>query len=176
MSSRPLQDHSRASDLLINLGDKLADIHLALSRPSLVVRCGIDDAWKILDRKEKSMQQQALRRLKERKLIQVGKIADELHAKFTQKGLEEYLKLRLVQSEILNDRKVCMVIFDIPESQSQLRRMLRNLLKRSAFIQLQKSVWISNIDATDTLSRLFETEIRQNWIQIYIAKKTADFT
>ena len=171
MAKKSLHEGSRAAMLLVEFGNYLDDIHFGLSRPSLVVRMGIDDAKRFWDKEEEILRKQEMKRLEKRKLIKSRELAGELEIRFTQEGLSEYFKHSLVQCEILPEGNVCMVVFDIPESQARLRQRLRRLLSRSAFVPMQRSVWISNIDAADLLSRLFKMELDNQWIRVFIAKK-----
>jgi len=171
MRKKSLHEGSRAVDLLVELGNTLEDIHFGLSRPSLVVRFGMEDAKKYWNRKDGYLRRQEMQRLEQRDLIRVREAAGELEIKFLTDGVNEYFKHSLIQSEILPKGRYCMVTFDIPETEATLRKRLRELLKRSAFIPMQRSVWISNIDAAKTLSRLFKTELNKKWIRVFIAKE-----
>lgn len=171
MSQKSLHEGSRAAALLVELGNKVENIHFGLARPGLVVRFGVSGARRYLDEKDRRLQAQAMRRLAQKRLIKIKKAADNLEVRLTERGLSEYFQQSIVQCEILPKGKFCMVTFDIPESQATLRRRLRELLKRSAFIQMQRSVWISNIDAAEVLARLFNAEIGRRWIRVFIAKE-----
>ena len=166
---KKLQGHSRAACILENIGNRIEDIHLGLSRPGLVVKYNIDGARDYLNRKDKYLQRQALKRLKQRNLIKMQKIAESYQVALTQYGIDEFMRLKILNSKIHTDGTICMVTFDIPESQSTFRKRIRRILANSAFIPLQRSVWISNIDAADILSKLFKSQYSQKWIRVFTA-------
>lgn len=169
MKKNLLHEGSRAARLLVEIGGAIDDLHFGLARPNLVRRFGVEGARRFLDAQEIRMQKQALLRLQERKLIKVRAIGKELEIRLTKDGLSEYFQQSLIQCDILPDGKFCMVVFDIPESQRSLRQRLRRFLSRSAFIPMQRSVWISNIDAAETLSKFFHHELEKKWIRVFIA-------
>ena len=169
MRPKRLQQNSRSAELLQELGGMIDDISLGLSRPGLVVRYGIDGTRKFLDRKERYFRNQELKRLEKRKLIKTKKISSELEVKLTKLGIQEFIRLEIIKSEIHPKGTVCMVIFDIPESERALRKKIRDILSKAAFIPLQRSVWISNIDAADSLVRLFKKQEKKKWIRVITA-------
>lgn len=57
-----------------------------------------------------------------------------------------------------------LIIFDIPEMERAKRSHLRILLRELAFQQIQKSVWISNMDHRQYL----RDEIRQNKLESFV--------
>lgn len=71
--------------------------------------------------------------------------------RITDKG-QKYIKV--FEPKKLKKSKV-MVIFDIPESDRWKRSRLRLSLKEYRFVQIQKSVWVSEYDCID----LFKSEI-----------------
>ena len=63
--------------------------------------------------------------------------------RLTNKGLV-YVQ-PFVATKLKNEAQL-MIIFDIPEEFAYKRRLLRELLKTWSFRQIQKSVWVSNMD------------------------------
>lgn len=64
-----------------------------------------------------------------------------------------------------------MVIFDIPEYSALLRRRLRRLLKVLRFIQVQKSVWITEYDHRDVLGQAVKEMDLADYVEIYECAK-----
>lgn len=111
----------------------------------------------------------ALRRLEERKLIRVRKAGKRLQVKLTKTGAIEAIRQEVMAADLLPDGRVCMVVFDIPESQRKVRRSLRAFLDALAFIPLQQSVWITPFDAIVPLTRYFRATQKDRWVRVYTA-------
>lgn len=62
-----------------------------------------------------------------------------------------------------------MVIFDIPEQSSSIRRELRLVLVELKFQQVQKSVWTSQFDHKHILVETVAALGADKWVQIYEA-------
>ncbi len=60
-----------------------------------------------------------------------------------------------------------MVIFDIPETQRSKRNQLRMLLRELKFIQIQKSVWRSNLDCAPIIASASRKLKIENFVQVY---------
>lgn len=88
--------------------------------------------------------QRAIRDLKHRRAIEVGRKQGKVFLKLTKKGeLEALLARAKLVAPGKWDGKWRVVIFDIPEQAREKRDQLRWLLKRNAFKKLQSSVFIS---------------------------------
>ena len=64
-----------------------------------------------------------------------------------------------------------MVIFDIPETSRSLRSQLRGFLEKAGFILIQRSVWVTNIDAAKPLSELLANTKADKWVRIFKARE-----
>ncbi len=168
---RSLSPESHSAQLLLDLGELIKEVDFSLSRPGMVVRYGYDGAQEILRLQENALRQREFYRLQKRKLIRVCKKADEYRFAFSAEGLAELLRLRIKKAEMLPEGKLCIVVFDIPESQRLLRKQIRDLLSRAAFIPLQKSVWASPFDAGEALTQLFPTKKGRKWVRVFIAEE-----
>lgn len=116
--------------------------------------------------KNKNSIKKSLKRLIQRKLVKEEKNG-KLH--LTDLGLVEFLKLELSQTDLLPKGKICIVVFDIPEISRSWRDILRKFLRDSCFFPLQKSVWISQFDAAEKLSKIFNLLNLKKWIKVYNA-------
>lgn len=86
--------------------------------------------------------------------------------KLTEKGLKK-VKPFIVKK--LGKKSKLVVIFDIPESDKLSRDKLRNLLKAWGFVQVQKSVWSSDLDFIEALSEVIDELSLRDCIEVYEA-------
>lgn len=74
-------------------------------------------------------------------------------------------------SHKLSHRGKLLVIFDIPENKASLRRELRTLLKRLGFVQVQLSVWVTDMDyRTVIIDAVTELEL-EGYVEFYEAAR-----
>jgi len=71
----------------------------------------------------------------------------------------------------LGDQTVLMVIFDIPEQSYATRQKLRETLKSWDFIQIQKSVWASDMDYRESLLEVISELGIGRHVQVFEAYK-----
>src|SRR3989338_5920281 len=97
-------------------------------------------------------------RLKEKGLIEVIEINGKKVARITPKGeskldfLDKHnFKLKIPKKW---DGRWRVVIFDIKESRSRIRFLLRKTLSQIGFVRLQNSVWLYPYDCEDLISLL----------------------
>lgn len=157
--------------MLVELSDEL-DLFLSFGyRPAKVMKYGMDGVRRMRDAKLRSERRQTLRRLRDRELIEVEQEAEKYKVALTRSGAIEVFRLKVLQSNPLPEGETCMVIFDIPESERELRRTLRRFLKSSGFICWQRSVWICFLDVGIPLGELFDSTGASKWVKVYLAKK-----
>jgi DNA-binding transcriptional regulator PaaX len=135
----------------------------------MILRYGVDGANAILNAKERRLRRQEFERLRKRKLIEVSKEADCYRVALTQRGKQEAFRLKVLEADLLPDDRMCMVVFDIPESKRKLRKELRSFLTSAGFAPIQKSVWISRFDAGEALRELFRSTGASKWVRVYTA-------
>jgi len=109
--------------------------------------------------------------LKDRGFIKYTVNNPKVKFRLTDKGLIEYLKLKVIRTSPLEDDLVCLVVFDIPERLKKQRNILRKFLKDCDFNRLQKSVWVTKFDVGDLLTDLFKRMGVEKWIKIFICKE-----
>jgi CRISPR/Cas system-associated endoribonuclease Cas2/predicted transcriptional regulator len=97
-------------------------------------------------------------RLREKGLIEIVEINGKKVARLTEKGeskldfLEKHnFKLKIPKKW---DGRWRVVIFDIKESRSKTRFLLRKTLSQIGFVRLQNSVWLYPYDCEDLISLL----------------------
>jgi len=158
---------SRAAQLLTEIVDDL-DLFFEFGyRPQKVMRYGMDGIHQINDAKERKYHREALRKLEQKKLLAVEKRADQYRVSLTEDGAKEYLRLKVIDADLYEDDRMCLVIFDIPETQRKLRKTLREFLSASGFISIQKSAWISQANAGELLSELLNKRGQAQWVRVY---------
>lgn len=92
-------------------------------------------------------------------------------ARLTSRGFVEYLKLKLVDTEEMPGGFICIVVFDIPEKEGDLRKLFRKFLDSNYFLFVQKSVWVSHFEVSDVLDELLVSFGLEQWVKIYIGKE-----
>ncbi len=121
---------------------------------------------KFKNQKEKQKVYNALKYLKQKKLVDIIEKSNGILVKITTKGYEliefyesiEKMKIKKPQKW---DRKFRLVIFDIPAKKQGARVALLQKLKEMGFYMLQKSIWAHPYDCVNeiaTLRKLFEIE------------------
>ena len=105
----------------------------------------------------KSTLSQALKRLRERGLIEL--VSDKtLEYRLTDSGKQKAVWEALMVDKKKWDGRWRLVIFDIPEKRRQARNLLRDSLKKWGFVHWQKSVWATKKDCIKPLRNF----IKQN--------------
>lgn len=64
-----------------------------------------------------------------------------------------------------------MVIFDIPEELAPLRQQLRNTLKKLLFVQIQQSVWMTEMDHRSIVIETINDLNIRAYVQLYEAAR-----
>ena len=97
-------------------------------------------------------------RLRERGLIEIIEINGKKVARITEKGKSklDFLDKHNFKLQIPKkwDGRWRVVIFDIKESRSKTRFLLRKTLSQIGFVRLQNSVWLFPYDCEDLISLL----------------------
>ena len=117
---------------------------------------------------KKSALSKALKRLRENGLIETYLETEKLAFKLTVAGEN------LIHDQVFDngswDGVWRVVIFDIPEKQRKIRRILRSRLKLWGFIPWQKSVWATKKDIAPELKEII-TELKINdWVIVLESK------
>ncbi len=171
INKHSIKSDSYTARTLMLIGDNLDDIIFSYINSRLVMRVGLKDAKSIIWKREQYQQNRAIKLLKEKKLLKIKRIGDDYEAKFTSEGEMEYFRLKVLSADLLPDDEVTMVVFDIPETQSKIRKQLRRFLESACFMPIQKSVWISQYDAGEFLTKMFNIKTKNGWIQVFRAKR-----
>ncbi|MFH1632281.1 MAG: CRISPR-associated endonuclease Cas2 [bacterium] len=176
--NRWLDSDSLLSRFFLRLDDSIGlfivETLEGIQKPSSALKYGGE--WKRIEREIeiaslRSEEKIRLRELKKRKIIHIRRVADEYRIALTGKGVMELFRLKVLDSDMLDDDTVCMVVFDIPERHRKLRKQLRFFLKQAGFLCIQRSVWVSPFDAAEPLSQLFNISGSAQWVRVYNAKE-----
>lgn len=121
---------------------------------------------------ERRLRQQALRRLQQQGYIRAAKLAEKIMIELTEKGWRAKLvREMMTKRKALPKKQCCLVSFDIPESVSPVRDLLRSVLRSCDFELVHKSVWRSRYDVVDELRAFVKQTKSEAWIKIYIANE-----
>lgn len=101
---------------------------------------------------------QAYRRGQERRLILFDL------PKLTSKG---YREIQPFIAQRLKNKVKLMVIFDIPEKRASTRHAFRTALKTWQFKQIQKSVWVTELDFRDALIDIIDELKLHDCVELY---------
>lgn len=107
---------------------------------------------------------EAFRRLREKGFIESTVNGEEVIYKLSAFG-KDFLEFNSFNEKNW-DGKWRIVIFDIPESKSNVRRLLRYRLKEWGFVPWQKSVWATKQDVTEKLKGLIKELKINNWVAL----------
>lgn len=90
---------------------------------------------------------QSLKRMTDRKLLEIKKVGDEILVVVSEKGKKELLRYNFQKMSLEKpkvwDGKWHVVIFDVVESKKNFRNALRQRIKELGMFQLQKSVFVT---------------------------------
>lgn len=91
----------------------------------------------------------------------------------TQKGMDRVFRTGLLKTtkNQRRDKKLLMVIFDIPEKKRKLRDFFRTELQVLGFQELQKSVWISPYDVLREVQCLIKRFFIQKYVKIFLIEE-----
>ena len=167
-----LQVNSLTADIFLQIGDLLSGVELGFKYPSLVAHHGIEGAVEFLRMQNQKDIRRRVKKMEETDLLKTQKIGERFMIRFSDKGKEEYLRLKIMKADMLPKDRYCLVVFDVPESQKEIRQELRRLLTIAAFIPIQRSVWASPFDAAEEIARYLDFKDRRKWVRIFVTDET----
>ena len=110
-------------------------------------------------------------RLKQKGFLESKKVGNKYFGRLTEIGLLEFLRLKMDAAVPFSDDRVCLVVFDVPETKRKIREKLRQLLWACGFFPIQKSVWLSQFDSAASLVELFGKFGLGQWIKVFNAEE-----
>lgn len=153
----------KLSNLILLALEKSVDGYVRLEdfsyNPSVYAR-GYDRPLK------KATLAQALRRLRIKGYLDLGKFNNQIIIKLTKEGVKQISLKKSLSDESPWDGKWRIVTFDIPEENRKVRDVLRSRLKMWHFEKWQKSVWVSKKDVTKPLKEFISETGIGKWVMI----------
>lgn len=113
-----------------------------------------------------------LRLLERQKLIEKKRIGEKLMIRLTSKGWQQVLRDKIRCTRKRCKEGICIVVFDVPESEKRVRDMLRYVLAECGFIMLQKSVWVTDKDVVPHLCALLQGANLDRWVRILVGNES----
>ncbi len=104
--------------------------------------------------------------LKRRKWIETKTIGNRVMTRFTEQGWQHALRRKIRTETKICKKGICIVVFDIPESERFVRNVLRSFLKEWGFEKLQHSVWITERDVVKPMMLLLQRRGLDKWIRV----------
>ncbi|MBI2484692.1 hypothetical protein HYW18_00885 [Candidatus Uhrbacteria bacterium] len=168
-----LKDRSETARILSELSHLGEAYFLLMSRQGrrTLNYYGYDGLHIAHARAKRKARQQALDRLRRLRFIKTRRAAKKYEVAITEKGWQEIFRLRVFDADLLPEEKMCMVVFDIPESHRSLRKLLRGFLESAGFMPIQRSVWISPFDAAEPITDLFRKSRHARWIRVFTVEE-----
>lgn len=120
------------------------------------------------ERQRRYEEKEWIRSLKHRKFIETKRVGKKLMIRLTKKGWQQALRDKIKCTRACCKKGICIVIFDVPESEKHTRNALRNVLAQCGFIMLQKSVWYTDKDVLKELCALLQGAGLEKWVKIII--------
>lgn len=109
-----------------------------------------------------------LRLLERNKFIKTKRIGEKLMVRLTKKGNLQALRDKIRYTKQHCNRGICIVVFDVPESEKHVRNELRRILAECGFTMLQKSVWYTDKDVLSELCALLQGSNLDEWVRIIV--------
>lgn len=100
------------------------------------------------------VRERTLSQLKSKGFVKTSGRGTNTRVGLTPKGALEFLCMSVHEADFLPEDRICLVAFDIPETERALRKRFTRILHRTYFFRQQRSVWISPLDAEVPMRRL----------------------
>lgn len=125
----------------------------------------------LMDERDARKAREHLRYLARQKLIETRKIGEKLMVRLTAKGSQQILRDKIRCTTSKSRDGMCVVVFDVPESERRVRDTLRWILQECGFSMIQKSVWATDKDVLNELCALLQGADLQQWVRIMIGNE-----
>ncbi|MDO8505011.1 MAG: CRISPR-associated endonuclease Cas2 [bacterium] len=123
------------------------------------------------DRQLRREEREQLRYLQRKKFVETKRVGEKLMVRLTGKGWQQALRDKIKCTRSVCKDGICIVIFDVPESERHVRDALRWILSECGFTMLQKSVWMTNKDVVEELCALLQGAKLDRWVRILIGNE-----
>ncbi len=109
---------------------------------------------------------QSVDTLKRRGYLRARRIGNRVRLELTDKGQLAALRHELRSCSPLQGGRYVAVVFDVPETERRARQHLRLFLKANGFRKLQQSVWLSNHDTYQVITRFVRHLGIATWVSV----------
>ena len=131
-----------------------------------------DRAWHDQLREYVRQEQQAILRLKRRRLVEAIATSDGVHYMLTEAGKVEAMRQQILREEReLEEGFYCYVSFDIPVHGNAQRDALRSFLKAVGFTLVHYSLWRSRKDVAGALRQLITQCHLERAVTVFVTQE-----
>ncbi|MBU0531059.1 MAG: hypothetical protein ABIG32_03720 [Candidatus Uhrbacteria bacterium] len=108
-----------------------------------------------------------IKRLQKREMIEVRQEGDKIQVRLLSDGEILMLRKRIANTtKQLPHGVKCFVTFDVPEPVREVRAMIRGILNSLEGEKVQLSVWSTEFDIVDDLTRLIKLSKMEKWVKV----------
>lgn len=127
-----------------------------------------DECWcEMLQDQERWRVNQELKRLKDRKILETRQLANKVVYSLTKDGKILMLRKMLAQiEEDLPGNQQCFVIYDIPTNVKEARALVRSLISKSGFKNVQLSVWATKKNVGPLIAEIIKLSGLNKWVKV----------
>jgi len=136
-------------------------------QPTALLAYGLESLQTLDEERFRSRMRQNVCRLKYRSMIREVRRASERSFRLTELGRRCVQDLRTPPPQPLPQGSLLLVSFDIPERFRSARQGLRRYLKSLGFCRLHLSVWSSNYDWSEEISRVLRRLDVEDWVKVF---------
>jgi len=159
---------SRANLLLRDIADTFEFVYRTGPHRAPFDITNLDDYRTWRSYKEWQSKRKQLYELKRRKLVEAQRQGERMMVRLTDKGYREVLRAELRDTKRKCASGVCLVTFDIPESQKIVRDTFRRLLRECGFKKLHHSVWFTENDVMAPMCVFVEVNKLAPWVHVFV--------
>ncbi len=111
--------------------------------------------------------------LKKKKYIKLKKEENKRMILLTSAGKEKILGIYIkeIKKRQRKDKKLILIIFDIPEALKRSRNLFRANLKIMDYKMIQQSAWVCPYDVLDLTKKLIEQYVLKKYVKIFLVNK-----
>ncbi|MBU0531748.1 MAG: hypothetical protein ABIG32_03965 [Candidatus Uhrbacteria bacterium] len=113
-----------------------------------------------------------MKRLSDRGFLKAMKQGEEMQHKLTTDGATLVLRELISRNrKTLSKGTLCYLIFDIPEAAKDTRYVFRQIISDANFKMVQRSVWSSQYDVAENLSKIIKLTGMEKWAKVIVGKE-----
>ncbi len=128
------------------------------------------ELWQELYGQEKD-KRRALRDLRRKKWVNDCRKGDKVIISLSSNALVVALKQRIIQcTEEIEDGKVCMISFDIPEG-AKIRGRWRSLIRTFDFTRVHDSLYSTKYTVINDMRAMVKLLGIEEWVKVFIVEK-----